>query len=131
MRHSLFSAVAALTLMAAPAFAGQTNSAPTWQNAYSNAYAKHGSASALSLNNNMIEQGNLKVGGKKWSPIDQTNSAPTHQTATSNAFAKHGDADATSANTNAILQDNTAFGAKNPPPSPRNTPPPPHTPPSH
>src|SRR5689334_21525161 len=54
MRHSLFSAVAALALMAAPAFAGrvnQTNTAPTHQNATSDATAKHGSASGLSLDN--------------------------------------------------------------------------------
>ena len=42
MRHTLFSAVAAFALMAAPAFAGQTNqtnTAPTTQNATSNAIA--------------------------------------------------------------------------------------------
>jgi hypothetical protein len=111
MRHSLFPAIAALILVAAPAFAGQTNSAPTFQNAMSNAFAKHGSASALSLNNNAIDQSNLQF-GRKLGP--QTNSAPTSQSATSHAFALHGDASATSVNTNEILQDNGSLGRKSP-----------------
>jgi hypothetical protein len=115
-RLSLFSAVAALSMLAAPlaapAWAGQYNSAPTYQSAMSNALAKRGSASALSLNNNAIDQSNLKFGrgGLRF----QSNSAPTHQSATSNAFALHGDASATSVNTNEIVQGNGAFGRKSP-----------------
>ena len=116
-RLSLLSAVAVLTLLAAPlvtpASAGQYNSAPTHQTAMSNAFAKHGSASALSLNNNAIDQSNLRFGGKTL-PGFQTNSAPTSQSATSHAFALHGDASATSVNTNEILQGNGAFGRKSP-----------------
>jgi hypothetical protein len=120
MRHSLFSAVAALALMAAPAFAGQTqtNTAPTNQNATSTATAKHGSASGLSLDNNAIDQSNLKAGGKggkKFDPLHQDNSADTHQNATSDAYARHGDASGTSVNTNEILQQNEArVGKKSP-----------------
>src|SRR6185312_13680533 len=105
-RLSLLSVVAVLSLVAAPlvtpASAGQTNSAPTYQNAMSNAFAKHGSANALSLNNNAIDQSNLRFGGKL--PGFQSNSAPTSQSATSHAFALGGDANATSVNTNEILQ---------------------------
>jgi len=115
-RLSLLSAVAVLSLLAAPlvtpASAGQTNSAPTYQNAMSNAFAKHGSASALSLNNNSIDQSNFKFGGKL--PGFQSNSAPTSQSATSHAFALGGDANATSVNTNEVLQGNVAGGRKSP-----------------
>ena len=116
MRHSLFSAVAALALMAAPAFAGQTqtNTAPTSQNATSNATAKHGNASGLSLDNNAVDQSNLRAGGKgkKFDPLHQSNSADTHQNATSDAYAKHGSASGTSVNTNTILQENEALARK-------------------
>ena len=95
-----------------PASAGQTNSAPTHQTAISNAFAKHGSASALSLNDNSIDQSNLKFGGKL--PSFQSNSALTSQSAVSNAFARGGDANATSVNTNEILQGNAAGGRKSP-----------------
>ena len=106
-RLSLFSAVAALLLAAplvTPASAGQTNSAPTYQNAMSNAFAKHGSASALSLNNNAIDQSNLKFGGKL--PGYQSNSAPTSQSAVSSAVSIGGDATALSANANGVSQGN-------------------------
>lgn len=116
-RLSLLSAAAVLTLLAAPlvtpASAGQSNSAPTTQSAISNAFAKHGSASALSLNNNAIDQSNFGVGGRKL-PLYQSNSAPTSQSARSSAFALHGDANATSVNTNEIIQGNGAFGRKSP-----------------
>src|SRR3984893_3950080 len=112
LRLSLFSAVAALALLVAPlspASAGQKNYAPTYQTATSNAYGIFGSANALSLNTNSVDQTNLRVGGKK---IYQDNYAPTHQTATSNAFAIGGDASATSVNTNLAQQGNGAFGGK-------------------
>ena len=86
LRLSLFSAVAALALLVAPlspASAGQKNYAPTYQTATSNAYGIFGSANALSLNTNSVDQTNLRVGGKK---IYQDNYAPTHQTATSNSM---------------------------------------------
>jgi hypothetical protein len=107
-RLSLFSAVAALLLAAplvAPAFAGQLNSAPTHQNAASNAFAKRGSASGLSLNNNAVDQSNIRGGGG--SPgFGQTNSAPTVSTALSTALSVGGDASATGVNTNGIIQGN-------------------------
>ena len=117
MKSTAFlSTVAVLALLAAaPAFAGppnqtQHNSAPTTQDATSTARAKHGDASALGLNNNAIEQQNLKFGKGGV----QTNDAPTTQDATSNAFARRGNADATSVNTNEILQGNGALGRKSP-----------------
>jgi hypothetical protein len=101
-RLSLFSAVAALLLAAplvTPASAGQLNSAPTHQTATSNAFAKHGSASGLSLNNNMIDQSNVRGGGSPG--FGQTNSAPTVSTALSTALSVGG-------NTNGIVQGNLA-----------------------
>jgi hypothetical protein len=90
-RLSLFSAVAALLLAAplvTPASAGQLNSAPTRQTATSNGFAKHGSASGLSLNNNMIDQSNFRGGGSPG--FGQTNSAPTVSTALSTALSVGG-----------------------------------------
>src|SRR6185312_6109560 len=98
--NRILSTLAVLALMSAPAFAtDQHNSAPTTQSAFSNAFAKRGSASALSLNNNAIDQSNIKI-GKGFLP-GQTNSAPTTQSATS-------------VNTNEILQSNGALGRKSP-----------------
>src|SRR3984893_11792755 len=110
LRISLFSAVAALAMLAAPlaASAGQKNSAPTTQTATSNSFALFGSANSLSLNNNAIDQSNFLAGKR----VFQDNSAPTHQSATSNAVAIGGDASATSVNTNLIQQSNDAFGRK-------------------
>src|SRR5690348_15877723 len=111
--NRILSTLAVLALMSAPAFAtDQHNSAPTTQSAMSTARAKFGSASALSLNNNAIDQSNIKI-GKGFVP-GQSNDAPTTQSATSHAFAKRGDASATSVNTNEILQSNGALGRKSP-----------------
>src|SRR4051812_16439725 len=106
LRTSLFSAVAALAFIVAPlmsASAGQTNTAPTYQHATSGAASLFGSANALSLNTNQVDQNNLKLGGKK---AYQDNYAPTHQTATSGALAIGGDASATSVNINQVGQGN-------------------------
>src|SRR6185437_309474 len=107
-RLSLFSAVAALVLAAplvTPASAGQLNAAPTHQTATSNGVARRGSAGALSLNNNMIDQSNVRSGGG--SPgFGQINNAPTVSTALSTALSIGGDASATGVNTNGIVQDN-------------------------
>jgi hypothetical protein len=120
MKSTAFlSTVAVLALLAGgPAFAGppnaptlnqtQHNSAPTTQDSTSTAKAKHGDASALGLNNNAIEQQNLKFGKGGV----QTNDAPTTQDATSDAFARRGNADATSVNTNEIIQENDKLGRK-------------------
>src|ERR1700687_1226302 len=83
LRISLLSGAAAIALLVAPlvsaASAGQRNSAPTYQNATSNAFGLGGSAGALSLNNNAIDQSNLRLGAKP--PSHQSNSAYTVSTA--------------------------------------------------
>jgi hypothetical protein len=104
-RLSLFSAVAALALMAAPlvspASAGslQKQYVPTTQHATGKSFAFGGSADSLALNNNSIDLSNL--GGRR-----QILDAPTHQTATSHSTAIFGDASATSVNTNDVLLGN-------------------------
>ena len=107
-RLSLFSAVAALLLAAplvSPASAGQLNSAPTHQTATSTGIAKRGSGSGLSLNNNLIDQSNVRAGGG--SPgFSQTNSAPTVQVAVGAAVAIDGNANALAANSNGLSQGN-------------------------
>src|ERR1700761_3708590 len=106
IRFSLPLAAIAATLIASSAFAApQINAAPTHQTATSTAASFLGSASALSLNNNNIQQGNFSDG--RHGP--QVNIAPTSQSASSGAFALGGDADATSVNTNLITQGNGAL----------------------
>jgi hypothetical protein len=106
-RLPLFSAVAALLLavpLVTPASAGQVNSAPTRQTATSSAFARHGSASGLSLNHNAINQSNARSGGSPG--FSQSNTAPTVSTALSTALSIGGDAGATGVNTNGIIQGN-------------------------
>src|SRR5260221_13332405 len=107
-RLSLSSAVAALLLAAplvAPASAGQFNSAPTHQTTTSNAFAKRGSASGLSLNNNAIDQTNIRGGGG--SPgFGQSNRAPTVSTALSTALSIGGEARAAGVYTHRTIPGN-------------------------
>ena len=114
-RISLFSAVAATALLAAPfvtpTSAGQVNSAPTRQSATSDAFARRGSANALSLNSNQIGQNNIRVGGGGFAPF-QSNNGPTVSTALSTALSIGGDANATGANANQIIQGNLTGGKK-------------------
>jgi hypothetical protein len=64
----------------------------------------------LSLNNNAIDQSNLRLGGKP--PSHQSNNAYTVSTALSTALSVGGTADAASLNTNLIGQGNAGFGGK-------------------
>lgn len=111
MRVSSLSRATALVLIAAslasPAFAGQRNSAPTFQNAGSSAFGLGGSASALSLNNNAVNQSNLRFSGTP--PVGQSNNAYTVSTALSTALSVGGPANAASINTNLIGQGNAGL----------------------
>ncbi len=107
-RISLLTTTTALAMLVAPlltpATAGQRNSATTNQAANAHSLAFGGSANGLSLNNNAIEQGNLRLDGR--SRGGQSNSADTVSTALSTALSVGGNAGAASIDTNVIGQDN-------------------------
>ena len=108
-RISFMTATAAMAILVAPllspASAGQRNSANTNQTATSHAFGLAGSAGALSLNNNAVEQGNFRLDGGK-PHAGQSNGANTVSTALSTALSVGGDAGAASFNTNLTGQDN-------------------------
>ncbi len=79
--------VAVALPLIAPASAGQLNSAGTGQFAGSHASARGGSANALSLNNNFIDQSSRRPG----KPQNLQSGAPTVSTALSTALSVGGD----------------------------------------
>jgi len=101
---SLFAAVSALALFAAPfvspasAFQYNVNSNP--QNAFANSYAFGGSANSLALNNHTNNQGNISSGwgwGGGMGGV-QTNINVNPQTAVSNAVSVFGNSSALAVN---------------------------------